>query len=291
MIKKIKSSLLAKVFIITALLLVGMSFLVYGVLAWFMPETYSNELNDILDEQTREFIAEISQMSMEESAYLFDRFLGNTNIDHMELFGHDGRQIDLPSKERGKFNDEVVEMVAEATTWNTDIDNIPTISGSYPISFFGDDKEYTLVVYGAAGQVAELQRSFVRVLPMLAFIVVIVSLIASLIFSRLITKPVLKISRISKEMSELKLEWQLDEQRTDELGTLEASLNYLSAQLSTTLNDLKMANRQLELDIEHEKALEQAQLDFFSAASHELKIPCNSYKRAVGRDASGHRGI
>lgn len=117
-------------------------FLVYGVLAWFMPETYSNELNDILDEQTREFIAEISQMTMEESAGLFDRFLGNTNIDHMELFGYDGRQIDLPSKERENFHDEVIEMVAEATTWDTDIDSIPTISGSYPFSFFGDDKEY-----------------------------------------------------------------------------------------------------------------------------------------------------
>ena len=278
MIKKIKSSLLAKVFIITVLLLIGVSFLVYGVLACFMPETYSNELNESLDEQTRAFIAEISQMSMEESGDLFDRFLDNTNIDRMELYGHDGRQIDLPGKDRESFNDAVTEMVAEDTAWNMDIDNIPTISGSYPFSFLGDDREYTLVVYGAAGQVAELQRSFVRVLPLLALIIVIVSFIVSWIFSHLITKPVLKISRISKEMSELKLEWQLDEQRSDELGTLEASLNYLSRQLSTTLHDLQKANRQLELDIEHEKALEQAQMDFFSAASHELKTPVTIIK-------------
>lgn len=97
-------------------------------------------------------------------------------------------------------------------------------------------------------------------------------------FSHLITKPVLKISRISKEMSELQFEWQLDEQRTDELGILAKSLNYLSQKLNVTLNDLQAANRKLELDIEHEKALEQARTNFFSAVSHELKTPITIIK-------------
>lgn len=44
-------------------------------------------------------------------------------------------------------------------------------------------------------------------------------------------------------MSELQFEWQLDEQRTDELGILAKSLNYLSQKLNVTLNDLQAANR------------------------------------------------
>ena len=52
MIKRIKGSLFAKVFILTVAVLLCVSFLVYGVLAWYMPQTYSNNLNAALDEQT-----------------------------------------------------------------------------------------------------------------------------------------------------------------------------------------------------------------------------------------------
>ena len=75
MIKKIKGSLFIKVFITTAILLTGVSFLVYLILAWYTPKTYSNTLNATLDEQTKIFISEISQMPMEETGGIFDNFL------------------------------------------------------------------------------------------------------------------------------------------------------------------------------------------------------------------------
>lgn len=273
MIKKIKGSLFIKVFITTAILLTGVSFLVYLILAWYTPKTYSNTLNATLDEQTKIFISEISQMPMEETGGIFDNFLDYQNVDRMELFEENGNRINLPT-ERSADNDVVIETKA----WGNEDNNAPIISNSYTVSFLGKNTNYTLVVYGAAGQVAELQRAFQKVFPLLAFIVFCVSLVTGWIFSHLITKPVLKISRISKEMSELQFEWQLDEQRTDELGILAKSLNYLSQKLNVTLNDLQAANRKLELDIEHEKALEQARTNFFSAVSHELKTPITIIK-------------
>lgn len=273
MIKKIKGSLFIKVFITTAILLTGVSFLVYLILAWYTPKTYSNTLNATLDEQTKIFISEISQMPMEETGGIFDNFLDYQNVDRMELFEENGNRINLPT-ERSADNDVVIETKA----WGNEDNNAPIISNSYTVSFLGKNTNYTLVVYGAVGQVAELQRAFQKVFPLLAFIVFCVSLVTGWIFSHLITKPVLKISRISKEMSELQFEWQLDEQRTDELGILAKSLNYLSQKLNVTLNDLQAANRKLELDIEHEKALEQARTNFFSAVSHELKTPITIIK-------------
>ena len=48
--------------------------------------------------------------------------------------------------------------------------------------------------------------------------------------------------------------------------------------LSAALENLQAANIKLQADIEHEKELEQAQLDFFSAVSHELKTPITIIK-------------
>lgn len=106
MIKKIKGSLFIKVFITTAILLTGVSFLVYLILAWYTPKTYSNTLNATLDEQTKIFISEISQMPMEETGGIFDNFLDYQNVDRMELFEENGNRINLPT-ERSADNDVV----------------------------------------------------------------------------------------------------------------------------------------------------------------------------------------
>ena len=281
MIRKIKSSLRVKVFLLTAVLLVGVSFVVYGTLAEFMPRTYSNELNAALDSRVQSFIAEVSALSMEDSAPLFDSFLRSGRIDRLELLDEEGWQVALPTEYETLEETAVMEMEAvEEAVYDSAsrADEAPILSNSYPIVFQDDDTEYTLLVYGAAGQIAPLRQSFIRILPLLAGIVIIVSLAASWAFSLLITKPVLAISRVSRQMAGLDLDWSLGKPRTDELGVLQTSLHDLSHKLIMTLDDLKTANKQLALDIEHEKALEQAQLDFFSAASHELKTPITIIK-------------
>ena len=97
MIKRIKGSLFAKVFILTVAVLLCVSFLVYGVLAWYMPRTYSNNLNASLDEQTSDFIYELEHIRMQDSGGLFDQFLQNTTISMVELYTADGVLVETPS--------------------------------------------------------------------------------------------------------------------------------------------------------------------------------------------------
>ncbi len=172
------------------------------------------------------------------------------------------------------FNDGITGEALGGTSY----ESAPIISNSYYFSFADDNSQYILTVYGEASQIAELRQSFVSVLPILFCVILLVSLATAWGYSRIITNPVLKISRISKEMSDMKLEWQLEERRSDELGVLENSLNTLSRKLSATLEELQSANLQLQKDIEHQKALERAQQDFFSSASHELKTPITIIK-------------
>lgn len=52
----------------------------------------------------------------------------------------------------------------------------------------------------------------------------------------------------------------------------------MSHALSKALTELDTANKQLKKDIEKERELERAQIDFFAAASHELKTPITVLK-------------
>ena len=205
---------------------------------------------------------------------MFDQFLQNQEIYAVELYDGNGKWTSLPS---GQVLAEETGNVVQAVT-ETPYESSPVISNQYYFSFSGSDVRYMLVVYGRAEQVTELQQAFLRILPVLFLAVLLVSFGASWLYSRMITRPVLEISRIAKEMSALHLDWQMEENRTDELGALEKSLNTLAHNLSAALSDLQNANRKLEEDIEREKELERARTDFFSAVSHELKTPVTVIK-------------
>lgn len=236
-----------------------MSLLVFGLLAWLMPQTYSNRLNEIMDKRTQEFVSELEQVTFSDSGGLFDQLIQNTGINHVELYDESGFPVTLPT-ERFNGNGGIIIIQAEESDLK---ESTPVQSNSYYFSFLDSNNRYMLMVFGTAEQVSELQQSFLHILPLLFCIVLVIAFIVSWLYSRIITKPVLGISRISEKMSDLHLQWQIEEQRTDELGVLEKSLNKLSRNLSAALFDLQNANKKLEADVEHEKALEQARTDFF----------------------------
>ncbi len=175
-----------------------------------MPHTYSGRLNAILDERTKKFIAELKQVPFSESGGLFDQFIADTEIRSAELYNSSGDFVPLPAKET---DNEWASNIAQATAADSG-ETAPVLSGQYYFSFSDSDDRYTLVVYGEAKQLLELQQSFVRVFPIILLLILAAALVISGLYSRMITGPVLKISRISEKMSDLQLDWTVDEQRT-----------------------------------------------------------------------------
>ena len=246
----------------------------YGVIAWLVPKTYSTTLDASLDSAVNSFLAEVERVTPLESGKLFDEFVLNQNGVLIQLFDSSNNEIELPSQSSSAFPVFVTSGVAI----ESDDPAAYRATHSYIFTFAGSDEVYTLTVAGSAQEVDLLKDTLGGIFLVLLFVVLLVAVLASIVYSHYVTRPVLRISDVSKRMAELDFSWKCKEGRTDELGTLAYSLNEMSQRLSASMADLKSANEKLQEDIERERALEQAQLDFFSAVSHELKTPISVIK-------------
>ncbi len=274
MIKRIEGSLFAKLCIVTFFLTSLCCLATYGVIAWLVPRTYSTTLDAGLDHAVKALLAEAAQVTPQESGRLFDEFVLNQNGALVRLYDPSGREIALPSQGSPAFPVFVTTGVAAESADPAAYRAVHR----YIFTFAGSEGAYTLAVAGSAQQVDLLKDALGGLFCVLLLVVLPAAVLAALVYSRSVTGPVLRISDAARRMAELDLNWQCPEGRADELGTLARSLNEMSRRLRTSLDDLQRANEKLQADIARERALEQAQLDFFSAVSHELKTPLTVLK-------------
>jgi two-component system sensor histidine kinase VanS len=102
---------------------------------------------------------------------------------------------------------------------------------------------------------------------------VVLIAILSLIYSKMISKPLISLNSTASKISELDFSAKCQVTSNDEIGSLGKTLNFLSEKLGITLNELKSANEKLKGDIEKEKQLEKMRKEFIASVSHELKTP------------------
>lgn len=101
----------------------------------------------------------------------------------------------------------------------------------------------------------------------------LIGIIIAFIVSGEYTKPIMKMAKLSKEMSNLNFNVKYKVKSSDELGVLGQSLNELSDKLETTFIELKQANYELKKDIAQKEEIDEMRKEFISNVSHELKTP------------------
>ena len=88
-----------------------------------------------------------------------------------------------------------------------------------------------------------------------------------------ITKPILKLAKISERMTKLDFDARYTGENKSEIGLLGENINTLSKTLETTIRELKNANIELHKDIENKEKTDSMRREFLSNVSHELKTP------------------
>ena len=256
--KKIKSSLWLKIFLLLTTLLFAVSILLYGTIMAVMPASYKYALTSNYTEQVSRLIADLEHHDLDDATQKIYEFCINNNAGALLS----GNQTSL------SFGEGILdEQQREQNVFQTASASLALENGTY-----------TLQITMSARAVNQLTETFWRLLPIVGIAVLTISLIASYFVTRLLTKPILEISDISKRLTTLDMTWRCDTSRTDEVGTLALNLNTMAARLESTLKELSAANEKLQADIEQERRQEKLRVDFFRAVSHELKTPITVLK-------------
>ncbi len=269
MIKKIKSKLSIKVFLITLILMVVCCSVTYLCISHFAPYIYSHDLAEV-EELADMLSEELSHIPKEEVQYFIQGYndILTRQYDNefaFHLFQNSGKEIALP--DINKFTGNKIDDYKSTDT-----------TGEYEISFADSTETYILLLAKNTNKESQVVLALQKTLPILSVTILLVSVIAAFFYTWYMTKPIKKISKLSKQMADMNFSGLCPTNRTDEIGVLSHSLNDLSKKLAAALSELQEANQKLQADIDMERRLEKQRVEFFAAASHELKTPITIIK-------------
>ena len=269
MIKKIKSKLSVKVFLITSILMVACCSVTYLCISHFAPYIYSHDLAEV-EELADMLSEELSHIPKEEVQYFiqgYNDILTKQYDDEFafHLFQSSGNEIAL--SDLNEFTGNKID----------DYKNTDTTE-AYKISFVDSTEAYILLLAKNTNKESQVVLALQKTLPILSVAILLISVIVAFFYTWYMTKPIKKISKLSKQMADMDFSGLCPTNRTDEIGVLSHSLNDLSKKLAAALSELQEANQKLQADIDMERRLEKQRVEFFAAASHELKTPITIIK-------------
>ena len=269
MIKKMKSRLSVKVFLLTLLLIAACCFTTYRFILQAAPKNYQYDIEDVdlelsfLPDELSRTETEYAYMFLEaESDWIEEQY---ENEFELHFFQSDGQEVSLH---------DINQLVGRQIT---DFEKKEKTK-PYTASFADSDSIYTLLVTRNTAKHTQTEDAIQGTLPVLCIVVLIGAIISAFFYSWYMTAPIREVSRLSKQMADMDFSGFCSAGRTDEIGVLSDSLNTLSRKLEAALSELQEANQKLQAEIDMERRLEKQRVEFFAAASHELKTPVTIIK-------------
>lgn len=175
-------------------------------------------------------------------------------------------------------NDQII-YASSFHVWEEDANNVARLMLAFVNNETGKaffiDAETSLM---PARRVADILQ---EISPFVFAILLIISIGTAFFYAHFLAKPIVNITKVSKEMRKLNLTSRCNLKRSDEIGELADNLNEMAEKLDKALTDLQTANSKLQEDMERERKQEKQRSDLFTAISHDLKTPITILKGEI----------
>ena len=249
-----KRSIFAKIFLITFALFSSLVILLHASVYFIFPSTY---------------IESQRQTILKKSQALAKSFQGQEEGTIESVIDLYSKTNDIKISIKGKEKQNAIE-VKDDLLVNPDSQNNSLVIEERKIQT-KEGQDLTLQFLATIDSQKEARDISLGFLPYTLLASFVLSLIASYLYARMISAPILEIKRMTKRMKRLDRTASLPIDSQDEIGVLKQHINDLYHHLLEVIDNLEKQKQE-------NLKLEQMKVEFLRGASHELKTPLASLK-------------
>ena len=249
-----KRSIFAKIFLITFALFSSLVILLHASVYFIFPSTY---------------IESQRQTILKKSEALAKSFQGQEEGTIESVIDLYSKTNDIKISIKGKEKQNAIE-VKDDLLVNPDSQNNSLVIEERKIQT-KEGQDLTLQFLATIDSQKEARDISLGFLPYTLLASFVLSLIASYLYARMISAPILEIKRMTKRMKRLDRTASLPIDSQDEIGVLKQHINDLYHHLLEVIDNLEQQKQE-------NLKLEQIKVEFLRGASHELKTPLASLK-------------
>ena len=249
-----KRSIFAKIFLITFALFSSLVILLHASVYFIFPSTY---------------IESQRQTILKKSQALAKSFQGQEEGTIESVIDLYSKTNDIKVSIKDKEKQNALE-VKDDLLVNPDSQNNSLVIEERKIQT-KEGKNLTLQFLATVDSQKEARDISLGFLPYSLLASFVLSLIASYLYARMISAPILEIKQMTKRMKRLDRTASLPIHSQDEIGVLKQQINDLYHHLLEVIDNLEQQKQE-------NLKLEQMKVEFLRGASHELKTPLASLK-------------